>query len=279
MYLYGVNLNKSILLVGMLFSVLAQAEDISTWDDWKMRTELALDTESSRKPYYSIETTQPLYRAFDRQNTLLVQFRAAETDRFTERRNVLNFGMGYRRLLANNTAMAGLKLFYDTESKYGMSRWSVGGDLSWKAFDLYANQYTGITDWTQTSDGGTEKSQSGYDVDFAVQVPFMPWAKLHTMHYQWSRELVSENIIGRKLSLEGALTLNWTVEVGRHTDNIVANDNFAVLRYRWAGFVREHQNANNNFISSSAFEMRDMRDYTLERMRRNNLSQVERIEP
>lgn len=273
------NLKKFILFLGILFTVSAHAEDVSSWDDWKMRTELALDAETGRKPFYFIETVQPLYRPFDRQNTLLLQFRAAEADRFTERRSVLNLGLGYRKLLSGNSAMAGLKLFYDTESKHGMSRWSVGGDLSWKALDLYANKYTGITDWTNTSDGASEKSLSGYDVDVALQVPYMPWAKLHTMHYQWSRELVSENIIGRKLSLEGALTLNWTIEVGRHTDNIVANDNFAVLRYRWAGSVREHQNANTNFISSSAFEMRDMRDYTLERMRRNNMSQVERIEP
>lgn len=273
------NLKKFILFLGILFTVAAHAEDVSSWDDWKMRTELALDTETGRKPFYFIETVQPLYRAFDRQNTLLMQFRAAEADRFTERRNVLNLGLGYRKLLSDNSAMAGLKVFYDTESKYGMSRWSIGGDLSWKALDLYANKYTGITDWTNTSDGASEKSLSGYDVDVALQIPFMPWAKLHRMYYQWDRELVADKIIGNKLSLEGALSLNWTVEMGRHTDNIVANDNFMVLRYRWAGSVREHQNANTNFISSSAFEMRDMRDYTLEHMRRNNMSQVERIEP
>jgi hypothetical protein len=270
-------LKKIILVTVLLFTAIAAyAEDVSTWDDWKMRTELALDAENNRKPFYFIETVQPLYRAFDRQNTWLMQFRVSDLDRFTERRNIFNLGTGYRRLFDNNAGMAGFKLFYDTESKYGMSRWSVGADLSWKAFDLYANKYYGLGDWTKTSDGGTEKSLNGYDVDLAVQVPYMPWAKVHAIYYQWSRELAAENITGNKLSIEGALTLHWTIEAGRNTDNVVANDNYMVLRYRWAGFVREHQNANNNFFASSAFEMRDMGDYTLERMRRSNTIEVER---
>ena len=274
------NLKKIIFITGMLFTAMvAHAQDVSTWGDWKMRTELALDAEAGRKPYYYIETVQPLYRARDRQNTLLVQLRAADDDRFTERRNIFNLGFGYRKLLADNDAMAGVKLFYDVESKYSMSRWSVGGDLSWKAFDLYANQYYGLADWTPTNDGGREKSLNGYDVDLAAQIPFMPWAKAHIMSYKWNKDLAAENVIGSKLSLEGALSLNWTVELGRNTDNVVANNNFMILRYRWAGFVRVHQTAHNNLLSSSAFEMRDMSDHTLERMRRSNTIAVERIQP
>jgi len=273
-------LKKIIFVFVMLFTVAeAQAEDVSTWDDWKMRTEVVLDAANGKKPYYFLETAQPLYRAFDKQNTLLMQFRTAEDDRFTERRNIFNLGVGYRKMLADNAAMAGLKLFYDTESKYNMSRWSIGADMSWKAFDLYTNKYYGLGDRTNTNDGASEKSLNGYDVDVALQLPYMPWAKLHTTYYQWSRELAAENISGHKLSLEGALTLNWTFELGRNTDNVVADNNYMLLRYRWAGSVREHQNANTNFISSSAYEMRDMRDYTLERMRRSNTIEVERTVP
>jgi hypothetical protein len=274
------SLIKIIFMLGALFLALSShAEDASSWDDWKMRTELVLDTENGKKPLYFIETVQPLYRASDRQNTFLMQFRLAEDDRFTERRNIFNLGVGYRKLLADNEAMAGLKMFYDAEGKYNMNRWSMGADVSWKALDLYANKYYGLTDWTSTNEGATEKSANGYDVDIAAQLPYMPWAKAHVMYYQWDRERTLENVIGRKYSLEGALSLRWSVELGRNVDNIVANDNFMMLRYRWAGFIREHQNANTNFWASSAFEMRDMKDYTLERMRRSNTVTVERIEP
>ena len=268
------------ILVMLLPAMVAQAEDASPWDDWKMRTELALDAESSKKPMYSIETVQPLYRAGSRKNTLLMQLRAAKEDRFAERHTIYNFGLGFRNLFADNDAMAGIKLFYDNDDEYGVSRWSVGADLSWKALDLYANKYHGLGDWKPTNRGAIEKSLNGYDIDLAAQLPYMPWAKLHAMRYQWEREPAFENITGRKLSLEGALTLRWTVEIGRHiVDNRPVNDNFMMLRYRWAGFVREHQNANNNFWATSAFEMRDMREHTLERMRRSNTIAVERIEP
>lgn len=274
------NLKKIILLLSMLFAVgAAHAENTAKWDDWKMRTELALDADASRKPFYYLETVQPFYRSSDKDKVLFTQLRVSDLDRFTERRNDINLGLGYRQTLADNTAMAGIKLFYDVESKYNMSRWSLGGDLSWKALDLYANQYYGLNDWTPTNDGATEKSLNGYDVDVAAQVPFMPWVKAHYMYYQWNRELAADNVIGNKVSLEGALSLSWTVEMGRNTDNRVANDNFMLLRYRWAGFVREHHNAANNFWSSSAFEMRDMRDFTLEHMRRSNTIAVERIAP
>lgn len=274
------NLKKIILMLCMFSAAgAAHAENTAKWDDWKMRTELAIDAEANRKPFYYLETVLPFYRSSDKEKVLFTQLRVSDLDRFTERRNVVNLGLGYRHALADNTAMAGIKLFYDVESKYNMSRWSLGGDLSWKALDLYANQYSGLNDWTPTNEGATEKSLNGYDVDLAAQIPFMPWVKAHYMYYQWNKVLAADNVIGNKVSLEGALSLNWTVEMGRNTDNVVANDNFMLLRYRWAGFVREHHNAANNFWSSSAFEMRDMRDFTLEHMRRSNTIAVERIAP
>ncbi len=272
----GSKVKKIFLIIGMLFTVnLAHAADVSSWDDWKMRTEIALDATTDRKPLYSVETVQPLYRAFDRQNTLLMQLRVAvEAEKLLEKRYDFNLGLGYRKLLAENSAMAGLKLFYDNESQFNLGRWSIGADLSWKVFDLYANQYSRFTYLTNTNVGPSEKPLNGYDVDVAVQVPYMPWAKVHAMHYQWERARAAETIIGKKVSIEGALSLNWTLELGQKTVNVVDNDKFILLRYRWSGFVREHQNAMNNFISSSAFEMRDMKDYTLERLRRSNNIEV-----
>jgi hypothetical protein len=273
-------LKKIISILLLLCTVTSvQAEPDSSWDDWKMRTEFAIDATFDKKPIYFLETVQPLSRSNDRKKIVLTQFRVTDEDRFTERRNTFNLGFGYRHVFADDTAMLGLKLFYDTEGKYNISRWSLGTDLSWKAIDLYANQYHGLSDWTRTNDRASEKSLDGYDIDLAAQIPFMPWVKAHMIYYHSNKERATENTRGRKFSLEGALSLNWTLELGHNTDNFVANDNFMLIRYRWAGIVREHQNAVNNFWSTSAFEMRDMRDYTLERLRRNNSIAVERIEP
>ena len=266
-------------LLPLVLAYLGNLPQAAALEDWKTRTELALDSENGKKPAYSIETVQPLYSSTSRQNTIFTQIRASDADRFTERRNIFNVGLGYRHILGENAAIAGVQTFYDFESKYNMNHWGVGGDLRWNIFDLYGNQYYGIGDRTRTNDGATEKSLNGYDVGLAVQIPFMPWAKVHYSYYQWNKDRTAENLTGNKYSVEGALSLRWTLELGRNTDNVAANDNFMMLRYRWAGLVREHQNAGNNFWSSSAFEMRDMRDQTLERVRRFNTITVDRIEP
>jgi len=272
-------LKNLAFLLPLVLAYLGNLPQAAALEDWKTRTELALDSENGKKPAYSIETVQPLYSSTSRQNTIFTQIRASDADRFTERRNIFNVGLGYRHILGENAAIAGVQTFYDFESKYNMNHWGVGGDLRWNIFDLYGNQYYGIGDRTRTNDGATEKSLNGYDVGLAVQIPFMPWAKVHYSYYQWNKDRTAENLTGNKYSVEGALSLRWTLELGRNTDNVAANDNFMMLRYRWAGLVREHQNAGNNFWSSSAFEMRDMRDQTLERVRRFNTITVDRIEP
>lgn len=271
---------KKIKLMSLLLSFyMGNVAHADALDDWKMRTELALESENGKKPTYSIETVQPLYRSTRRQHTVFTQIKAADADRFSERRNIFNVGLGYRHILGENSAIAGVQTFYDFESKYNMNHWGVGGDLRWNVFDIYANQYYGAGDFTRTNDGASEKSLNGQDVGLAIQLPFMPWAKAHVSYYRWNKERTAEILTGNKLSVEGALSLRWTLELGRNTDNVADNDNFMMLRYRWAGFVREHQNAGNNFWSSSAFEMRDMSDQTLERIRRFGTINVDRIEP
>ncbi len=272
-------MKKLTLFLSLMLAYLGNLPQAAALEDWKTRTELALDSENGKKPTYSIETVQPLYSSTSRHNTIFTQIRASDADRFTERRNIFNVGLGYRHILGENAAIAGIQTFYDFEGKYNMNHWGVGGDLRWNIFDLYTNQYYGIGDKIRTNDGATEKSLNGYDVGLAVQIPFMPWAKVHYSYYQWNKERTAEILTGNKYSVEGALSLRWTIELGRNADNVAANDNFMMLRYRWAGFVREHQNAGNNFWSSSAFEMRDMRDQTLERVRRFSTITVDRIEP
>ena len=42
--------------MAMLITAVSQAEDVSSWAGWKLRTELALDADSGRKPFYFLET-------------------------------------------------------------------------------------------------------------------------------------------------------------------------------------------------------------------------------
>lgn len=267
-----------MLMVFTTASTCALADNAASWDDWMKRTEVSVDAANFTKPGYSIETVQPLYQNTGKQDTVFTQLRGASNYRFDERRTTFNLGLGYRKLFLDNTALAGVNLFYDVETKYSLKRWSLGGEMRWSAFDLYANKYYGLSDWTYTNNGAQEKPLDGYDVDLAAQIPYMPWAKVHVMRYTWDKERAAEDLSGNKLSLEGDLTSNVTVELGRNinTNNIAEDGNFMMLRYRWDGSGRKQPNAMNAFLSAKAFDMRDMSNHTLDRVRRNNTIVVER---
>lgn len=267
-----------VVLVGLSAVSTVHAENSASWDDWMKRTEVSVDAARLTKPGYSIETIQPLYQNAGKQDTFFTQLRAASNYRFDERRTTFNLGLGYRKLFLENSALVGVNLFYDIESKYNLKRWSVGGELRWNAFDLYANKYYGLSDWTNTNNNAQEKPLDGYDVDLAAQIPYMPWAKVHVMRYKWDKERAAEDLSGNKLSLEGELTSNVTLELGRNinTNNIAEDGNFMMLRYRLNGSDRKQPNAMNSFLSAKAFDMRDMSNHTLDRVRRSNTIVVER---
>jgi len=267
----------AILLAGSAVFSCAHADNTASWDDWLSRTEIGVDALRGGKPGYSVETVQPLYQDKAKQDTFFTQLRAASNERFGERRNTFNLGVGYRNLFANNNALAGVNVFYDIETKHSLQRWSIGGELRWSAFDLYANKYFGITDWKTTNNGAQEKPLDGYDLDLASQIPYMPWAKAHLINYRWNRERAAEDLSGNKLTFEGDLTPNLSIEFGRNfnTNNIAEDGNFAMLRFRLNGNSKR-PNAMTNFLSSNAFDARDMSGHTLDRVRRNNLIVVER---
>lgn len=266
------------LLAAATVATSARADNTATWDDWLSRTEIDVDAFRGGKPGYSIETVRPLYQSAGKKDTFFTQLRAANNERFGERRNTFNLGVGYRSLILDNTALAGVNLFYDIETKHSLKRWSIGGELRWSAFDLYANKYFGITDWKTTNNGAEEKPLDGYDLDLASQIPYMPWAKVHLINYRWNKERAAEDLSGNKLTFEGALTSNLTFEFGRNfnTNNLAEDGNFITLRYRFVGAGSKQPNAMDNFISAKAFDMRDMSNHTLDRVRRNNTIVVER---
>lgn len=271
-------MRKKIMLAALsAIASVAHAQNAARWDDWLTRTEFSVDALRGGKPGYAVETVQPLYQNQSRQDTFFTQLRASSNERFGERRNTFNLGVGYRNLFANNAALWGVNAFYDIETKHSLKRWSLGGELRWSAFDLHANKYFGITDWKTTNNGAQEKPLDGYDLDLASQLPYMPWAKVHLINYRWNKERAAEDLSGNKLTFEGDLTPNLTLEFGRNfnTNNLVEDGNFAMLRFRLVGNAKR-PTAMSGLLSARAFDARDMSNHTLDRVRRNNLIVVER---
>ena len=83
----------------------------------------------------------PLSDESDIENTLFTQVSAF----YTDNRTTLNAGLGYRRLVSDNTLMLGVNAFYDHEFPYDHGRYSMGLEARSTVGEINANMYQATT--------------------------------------------------------------------------------------------------------------------------------------
>lgn len=244
--------------------------------DWAKRIELEWDVQKNLKPTYSILTVQPLYQDADKQNTFFVQASQLRYDMIDKYRDTTNVGLGYRRLLLDNQMLVGVNSFFDYEWTYGHQRASVGGELKWAMLDFNANIYRRITGYRSINDGTdtTERVMNGYDTELRSQVPYLPWMRVGARYYRWQSDL-AEDTKGWQYSADADITQNLSVEVGWKKDNFNTSQGFAKFVLRLARTERPAM-LSDKIVSNQIFEKRDMRTYTLDKVRRENRIIVER---
>ena len=54
------------------------------------------------------------------------------------------------------------------------------------AFELTANRYFRISDWTDGENGKRERVYNGTEIELGTQVPYIPSAKLYAKSFDWS---------------------------------------------------------------------------------------------
>ena len=113
----------------------------------------------------------------------------------------LNTGLFYRRVVGG--ALAGVNVFADYEDgdDGDFWRWSVGGDVKNRLGELSANRYFAITD-AQVVGGENVYTREGYDVDFAVRIPRLEWAKARVGYYNFKGEFGDEDENGFRAGLD-----------------------------------------------------------------------------
>ncbi|MCR9219023.1 MAG: inverse autotransporter beta domain-containing protein [Alphaproteobacteria bacterium] len=246
--------------------------------DWAKRIEVELDVQRHNKPEFSILTVQPLYQDEGLTNTVFLQGRAAAEHRFGERRIAHNLGLGYRRLLMENSAMLGVNAFHDYEWDYDHSRASVGLEARWGPVDLFANQYWALSGKHSAGDGVTEAALDGRDLIAAVQAPYLPWLRAKLRRYQWDALDAADDINGWAGSMEADLHQSLQLEAGVVDDNSIDREAFLELRFRlaeWGGNDRPVA-FSDRIVDDTPFDMRDMRVYTLDKVMREDSIIVER---
>ena len=243
--------------------------------DWAKRIEFEWSLQNDLKPAFSILTVLPLYRdALDR-NTVFTQLSVRRDEQVGVQRTVTNAGLGYRRLLNNNTMLVGLNVFFDYDWEYDHQRGGLGAEARWYGFDLYGNLYHGYSDRRSVATNTFEEVLNGGDVELSVQVPYLPWARLRGSRFYWDNKVASTNTRGWRGALEMDLHPNLQVEFAARDDNFNKTQYIAQLRFRLAKFG-EPVALSTRPIDDRPWALRDMRDRTLDKVRRENKVIVER---
>lgn len=244
--------------------------------NWAKRFEFEWDVEENIKPEFSLLTVQPIFQSPDKRETFFSQLRLGLNHQFGDRRVTSNVGFRFRRLLADDTVLAGLNWFHDYEWNYNHSRASLGGELRWAGFDLYANKYWALSSKHSVDNGAFENPLDGIDVELTAQIPYLPWARARGRHAWWDSVEAGDDIEGWGASIEMDLLQNVQVEAGYKDDNFTDGAYFAQVRFTLIGGRNKPVAASSRFIDNEPWQMRNMADHTLDKVRRENEIVVER---
>ena len=241
--------------------------------DWIKRIELGASIQQNGQAEWSILTVQPLYQSEDFKHTFFTQLSQLRYNYLGYNRDVTNAGLGYRQLFADNTVLVGVNGFYDHEWKRGHKRFGYGAELKWSGLDLTANGYEAISNKVTRglNTGIEEEALSGYDAEASLQLPYLPWARMNAKYYQWNAIVNADDIKGYSVGVQADLTQNFSLEAGVTDDNYTSNEVFAKFTFSFpVGGSRKAVAASKGMVSKTAWNMRDMKDYTLVKVRRQN---------
>jgi adhesin/invasin len=248
--------------------------------DWMKRIELEWQIRENFASEYAITTVQPLWESNDFQDTIFTQLSLRRYELFGRDRDVANIGLGYRRLIFNDTVLMGANNFYDYEFDLNHQRTSLGFEAKWAGLDFSTNKYWGLSNG-HTDDqklGVEEEPLDGHDIELTSQVPYLPWAKVTGRRYWWKTKTASEDIKGWEASINMDLLQNLQIEAGVNSDNFIKdnNNNEVYIMSRFHFNFNRPITASSQVISTDPWLMRDMKDFRLDKVKRENKIIVER---
>ncbi|MCH1459587.1 MAG: inverse autotransporter beta domain-containing protein [Luminiphilus sp.] len=146
----------------------------------------------------------------------------------------VNIGVGIRKLSPDQMMMGGVNAFYDQEIDTNHKRGSIGIELVSAPFRFNANRYYALTDGYQLTALQKEKPMSGHDVDVEVALPYLPGLFVGYNQSNWYGEDGVADVERKAYRLEGKLSQNVSVEVGKRTySSHIDDQNTAKLSYNY----------------------------------------------
>ncbi len=189
-------------------------------------------------------------------------------------RLITNLGIGYRKLSDDKSSMFGINSFIDLDLE-GHKRGSFGLEAKGAMLDFTANTYHKLTNM-EVVDGTEEQVLSGFEINLASQIPYMPWATINWQSYSWEKEKATNDTEGNKLSLEALLSPTVQFDIaGDYSDNSGVEDEYS---YRLSFVYPPKENEKtlrDGMISDLAFEKKNVEKKLKEKVRRSNNLTVE----
>ena len=258
--------DEDALKQGLLSSISSGiASSIASVIDGQGDTEVQFSAKEDNKPQFTIMTVRPI-SVHPGKDAWFVQLQLSNTQIRSQSRLTTNIGLGYRTLSDNKKSMIGGNVFVDYDEE-GNSRYSLGFEFRTTVFEILINHYEAISG-QKTVGNFKERALDGNDMSINGQIPYLPWAKINLMHYEWKKVNNSKNSKGDKLSLDLLLTPNVVLELGVDDNNIQKKDNFAKLSFVFP--PREGPAASTDFIADEAFPGGDMSSQLLSKVKRSN---------
>tara|TARA_R110002110_G_scaffold192614_31_gene400911 strand:- start:2320 stop:3363 length:1044 start_codon:yes stop_codon:yes gene_type:complete len=247
--------------------------------EWLKHMEFEWGVNENNTPEYSILGVFPLYESEDLQDTVFTQLSQRRYRYLGVDRDVTNAGLGYRRLFFDNQVLVGVNGFFDYGWKYNHQRVSAGAEAKWAGLDFSTNYYLRASNRHSAGGSSSEEVLDGHDIRLAAQIPYLPWARIHGRRYWWSTNRSAEDIKGWEMGMEMDLHQNLQLEAGLVSDNFIedGNNNEGYIKLRFAMALNRPVAASSEWISENPWLMRDMSEYRLDKVQRENKIIVERV--
>jgi hypothetical protein len=242
--------------------------------EWWQRVTIDLDLLQYDQPVYSIRTIQPLFQSESKMHTVFTQLRVARTYDFGEWRNVTNMGVGYRRLLLQNTVLLGANAHLDRGWDHDHTRTGLGLEARWFGFDWYLNGYWGVSGNHTYQVTGKEKVLDGWDSRLLLQIPYVPSMRVVGVVSQWDK--TSGTVNDWRTGLEADITPFTQVQFGVTDSTDAKQGYYFQIRFN-LGSYSNRPVLSDRPIRKEAWVMRDMSVHTLDRVRREENIVKERV--
>ena len=228
-------------------------------------TELSIDLRENHSADYSLLLVRELDGKTNK-NTF-TQLSLFNTEKDSEDRNVLNFGLGKRFLSDDKFSLTGLNAFLDYDDE-GNLRSSIGLELRNAVLDFSFNNYFALDD----ADG--ENVLDGYDLRLASQIPYVHWADIFINSYSWDG-VTRDDVEGLMYGTEMLLSPNINLEIAFDDKDKAGLDDEYYAKIMFVHPPRNSASISDGISSDMWRAQKDMSDEMLTKVKRNNKIMVE----